>query len=256
MEGHARSWPRWRMEGHAPSWSRLGSTVCARHGRDGARPCRPQMQRQASLSAPLAAAQAASLAPPPPFAHNGRSSRSMGLATLRLACGHPSSSPPARKRPTPSRMATVYGYRLRFVSRGTGAGPCGRGYSRVPQAAVMWEAHACVRGWCRAVIRADAPAAGASLCTDLARRERPLAQSHDSLTSLRSHLSKSLAYLPQPPPGPRQAAFAWAPGPTSTPSGEPDPYPLQPPRPLRPTLPGPSPRRIPRRPGPLVLVYG
>jgi hypothetical protein len=63
--------------------------------------------------------------------------------------------------------------RLRFVSRGTGAGRCGRGHSRVPQAAVMWEAHGCVRGWCRAVIRADAPAAGASLCTELARREPP-----------------------------------------------------------------------------------
>jgi hypothetical protein len=55
------------MEGHAPSWSRLGSTVCARHGRDGARPCRPQMQRQAFLSAPLAPAQAALLEPPPPL---------------------------------------------------------------------------------------------------------------------------------------------------------------------------------------------
>lgn len=85
----------------------------------------------------------------------------------------------------------------------------------MPQAAVMWEAHGCVRGWCRAVIRADAPAAGASLCTDLARRERPLAQPHDSLRALRSHPSKPLAYLPQPPPGPRQAAFAWAPGPTA-----------------------------------------
>jgi hypothetical protein len=208
-------------------------------GRDGARPCRPRMQCQAprwratlrrgrDWDRPFALGTDATErvpaghrcsgkrsyrhhSPPlkplcsnrhPPSAHNRDFSRSIGLGILHLACVHSSITAPARKRPTLSRMVTVYGYRLRFMYRGTGAGPCGRGYSRVPQAAGMWEAHGCVRGWCRAVIRADAPAAGASLCTDLAQRERPLAQPHSSLTALRSHPSKPLAYLPQRLPGP------------------------------------------------------